>query len=97
MSHVQVFPDADAASAALGKYTAGVAAGAISARGAFTIAIAGGSLVKVALIWDLEKPLKVLIWDPEGPVESNFEYVNAYVMHTFLDLRYAIAMEIPVI
>lgn len=47
MADVQVHADADAAAAGLGAYTAAVAAEAIEARGAFSVAIAGGSLVKV--------------------------------------------------
>jgi 6-phosphogluconolactonase/glucosamine-6-phosphate isomerase/deaminase len=47
MADVTVYPDADAAAVGLGDYTAAVAAASIKAHGAFTVAIAGGSLVKV--------------------------------------------------
>lgn len=48
MADVKIYPDADAAAGGLGSYTAEIASQAIKGRGAFTLAIAGGSLVKVS-------------------------------------------------
>eukprot|EP00192_Tetraselmis_astigmatica_P021423 CAMPEP_0117675304 /NCGR_PEP_ID=MMETSP0804-20121206/15531_1 /TAXON_ID=1074897 /ORGANISM="Tetraselmis astigmatica, Strain CCMP880" /LENGTH=262 /DNA_ID=CAMNT_0005484293 /DNA_START=61 /DNA_END=849 /DNA_ORIENTATION=- len=47
VADVQVYDTAEAAAVGLGKYTADVAAEAINEHGAFTVAIAGGSLVKM--------------------------------------------------
>ena len=47
MADIKVYPDAAAAAGGLGSYTAEIASKAITERGAFTLAIAGGSLVKV--------------------------------------------------
>lgn len=81
MVDVTVYPDADAAAVGLGEYTAAVAAASIKAHGAFTVAIAGGSLVKMLAAI---KGLQGVEWDkwhmfwvdercvPHSDPESNY-------------------------
>jgi len=89
MAQVDVYPDADAAAVGLGEYTAAVAAAAIKEHGAFTIAIAGGSLVKMLAGM---KGLQGVEWDkwhmlwvdercvPHSDAESNYGGANKVLL-----------------
>eukprot|EP00232_Nephroselmis_pyriformis_P004088 CAMPEP_0182909662 /NCGR_PEP_ID=MMETSP0034_2-20130328/35879_1 /TAXON_ID=156128 /ORGANISM="Nephroselmis pyriformis, Strain CCMP717" /LENGTH=258 /DNA_ID=CAMNT_0025045929 /DNA_START=59 /DNA_END=835 /DNA_ORIENTATION=+ len=79
--HIRVYPDADKAAAGLGEYTAAISKAAIAAHGAFTIGIAGGSLVKMLAAM---KDVEGIEWDkwhifwvdercvPHSDPESNY-------------------------